>query len=58
MNGNSVIGVGKIEGAKDISSPEDAFQGHAISEMSTSKIPELCNNGPKRIVEKGSNNGN
>jgi RHS repeat-associated protein len=56
--GNSVPGVGKVPGAKDTTDPSDATKGHAVSEMSTTNIPELGNGGNKRSGEQGINNEN
>jgi hypothetical protein len=52
LKGNSVPTVAKVPGAIDITDPSDANKGHAIEEMSTSKIPNLGNGGTKRSVEQ------
>jgi len=55
---DGVLTVAPVAGAINTSDASDAQKGHAISEMSTSKIPNLGNNGGKtdRPVQQGSNN--
>jgi RHS repeat-associated protein len=56
VKGNSVPTVGKVPGATDTTDPSDADKGHAINEMSTSKIPLLGNGGDPGTVEQGNDN--
>jgi hypothetical protein len=56
IKANSIPTVAPIPGAKDISSESDANKGHAVSEMSLDKIPELGNGGKEKKIEQGSNN--
>ena len=56
LQGNSVPTVGKVPGAEDTSTKEDANKGHAIGEMSTDGIPKLGNGGRPATVEQGCNN--
>jgi len=53
---NSVLSVGKVLGAEDTSTKEDANKGHAVNEMSTDRIPYLGNGGNAGSKEQGSNN--
>ena len=56
LKGNSVPTVDKVPGAKDTTDKTDVNNGHAINEMSTSKIPYLGNGGEDKKVEQGKNN--
>jgi hypothetical protein len=59
IQGNSVPTVAPVPGAENTTDPSDADKGHAIDEMSTSKIPYLGNGGkPGSVVEQRSNNEN
>jgi len=56
LQGNSVPTVGKVPGAEDTSTKEDATKGHAVDQMSKDGIPSLGNGGSQGSVEQGSNN--
>jgi len=56
LQGNSVPSVAPIPGAVDTTDPSDADKGHAVNQMSTSRIPNLNNGGKSKSVEQGNNN--
>lgn len=56
IKGNSVPTVAPVPGAENTTDPADADKGHAINEMSTSKIPNLGNGGTPGKIEEGCNN--
>ena len=55
---NSVPTVAPIPDVENISTKEDANNGHEISKMSTDGIPHLGNGWRKHSVEEGNNNEN
>lgn len=52
----SVPTVGPVINAENTTDPADADKGHAVDQMSTSKIPNLGNGGMGGTVEQGNNN--
>lgn len=60
MNGNSVPTVDAPPNAENATADEDADKGHAIDQMSDTKIPPVGNAGTstQKPIEQGSNNGN